>query len=349
MNTPATTTMTALQGNAMPSSAPLSVQQQSRHVSAGFFDLQSFELMQRVAKAFAASDLVPQQYRGNLANTMIALDMAQRIGANPLMTMQNLYVVQGAPGWSSKFLIATVNASGRYSSLRYEWRGEPGADNYGCRAWAVEKATGERLDGIWVDWKMVKAEEWNSKKGSKWKTMPDQMFVYRASAFWVRAYAPELAMGLQTSEELVDVVDVADDGRVTVTTESLRAHAPAQRVDQETGEIQQEAPKRQRKPRQAEAQEPVQDAVEVTEQQEAPQDRDPAVKQQSNSQPEQDLLGDVPEITWAQVVGQINTARDKDELDAARDLIKHVPGDNLQAELHQKAAQRLKFLQGEQA
>ena len=346
MNAP--TTLAAMQanaGSALPSSAQLTVQTQ-RQVSAGFFDLQSFELMQRVAKAFAASDLVPQQYRGNLANTMIALDMAQRIGANPLMTMQNLYVVHGTPGWSSKFLIATVNASGRYSSLRYEWRGEPGADNYGCRAWAVERATNERLDGIWVDWKMVKAEGWNSKNGSKWKTMPDQMFVYRASAFWVRAYAPELAMGLQTSEELVDVVDVADDGRVTVTTESLRAHAPAQRVDQETGEIQQEAPKRQRKPRQAE---PVQDAVEVAEQQEAPQDQDPAVKQQSNSQPEQDLLGDVPEITWAQVVGQINTARDTDELDAARDLIQCLPDEKMKAELHEKAAQRLAFLTGSEA
>ena len=121
---------------------------QSAPTRAGFFDLDSFELMQRVSKAFASSDLVPQQYRGNLANCMIALDMAQRIGANPLMTMQNLYVVHGTPGWSSKFLIATVNACGRFSSLRYEWRGEPGSPEYGCRAWAKELATGERLDGI---------------------------------------------------------------------------------------------------------------------------------------------------------------------------------------------------------
>lgn len=337
MNAP--TTLAQMQvnaGSALPSSAPIAVQQQSRQVSAGFFDLQSFELMQRVAKAFAASDLVPQQYRGNLANTMIALDMAQRIGANPLMTMQNLYVVHGTPGWSSKFLIATVNASGRYSSLRYEWRGEPGSDNYGCRAWAVEKATNERLDGIWVDWKMVKAEGWNSKNGSKWKTMPDQMFVYRASAFWVRAYAPELAMGLQTSEELVDVVTVADDGGVTVTTESLRAHTqPQQTINPDTGEITAEPVKRTRKPRQAEAaHEPAQDVESVEAITEEP------------TQPAQDLLGDVPEITWAQVVGQINSARDTDELDAARDLIQYLPDEKMKAELHTKAAQRLAFLTG---
>lgn len=175
-------------------------------IRAGFFDLQSFELIQRVSKAFASSDLVPKAYQGNLANCMIAMDMAQRIGANPLMVMQNLYIVHGTPSWSSKFLIATINACGRYSSLRYEWRGKPGDADYGCRAWAVERETGERLDGIWVDWRMVKSEGWDSKNGSKWKTMADQMFVYRAAAFWQRAYAPELGMGLQTVEDTEDMV-----------------------------------------------------------------------------------------------------------------------------------------------
>ena len=177
-------------------------------VQAGFFNLDSFELIQRVSKAFASSDLVPKQYQGNLANCMIAMDMAQRIGANPLMVMQNLYIVHGTPGWSSKFLVATINACGRYSSLRYEFKGKPGAEDYGCRAWATEKSTGERLDGVWVTWKMVKAEGWSSKAGSKWLTMPDQMFIYRAAAFWQRAYAPELGMGLVTTEELGDVVDL---------------------------------------------------------------------------------------------------------------------------------------------
>ena len=214
-------------------------------VSAGFFNLQGFELLQRTAKAFSSSDLVPNQYKGNLANCMIAMDMAQRMGANPLMAMQNLYVVHGTPSWSSKFLIATINASGRFSSLRYEWKGEAGKDDFGCRAWAIEKETGERLDGIWVTWKMVNAEGWAAKNGSKWKTMPDQMFVYRAAAFWQRAYAPELGMGLQTVEEAYDIVDVNPDGTVSnvsssATIESLRQENTAQAaeiVDQATGEI----------------------------------------------------------------------------------------------------------------
>jgi len=221
-------------------SAPVA---QSPQAVAGFFDQHGFELLQRVAKAFASSELVPKQYQGNIANCMIAMDMANRIGANPLMAMQNLYVVHGTPSWSSKFLVATINACGRFSSLRYEWKGEPGSEDFGCRAWAIERESGERLDGIWVTWKMVNAEGWASKNGSKWKTMPDQMFVYRAAAFWQRAYAPELGMGLMTTEEAHDVIDINVDGTVaSVTSESLRTRnitpeAKPETVDQGTGEI----------------------------------------------------------------------------------------------------------------
>lgn len=210
-------------------------QAQVQAVRADFFDLQGFELLQRVARAFAASTLVPAQYQGNLANCMIALNIARRLKADELMVMQNLYIVHGNPGWSAKFLIACVNTCGRFSALRYEWKGAPGSDDFGCRAWAIERETSERLNGVWIDWKMVKAEGWNSKSGSKWKTMPDQMFVYRAAAFWQRAYAPEISMGLNTAEELSDVVSVNADGTYTVTTEALRQDMD--RVDSSTAEI----------------------------------------------------------------------------------------------------------------
>ncbi|WP_419687233.1 hypothetical protein ACN22W_08265 [Burkholderia theae] len=207
-------------------------------VRAGFFDLQGFELLQRVAKAFASSSLVPAHYQNNVANCMIALNLARRLGADELMVMQNLYIVHGNPGWSSKFLIASVNTCGRFETLRYEWRGTEGSDDFGCRAWTIEKSTGERLNGTWIDWKMVKAEGWNKKSGSKWLTMPDQMFVYRSAAFWQRAYAPEISMGLSSQEELIDTVEVRADGTVAVTStlEELRGGRaqPAEEVPRGT-------------------------------------------------------------------------------------------------------------------
>lgn len=188
----------------------------------------SWELAQRIAKAFAASDLVPMQYRGNLANCIVALEMANRMGASPLQVMQNLYIVHGNPGWSSKFLIACFNQCGRFSAMRYEWS----ADRASCRAWTVEKSTGERIDGPAVSMQMAKDEGWSTKSGSKWKTMPELMLMYRAAAFLIRTYAPEISMGLRTDDELVDTVE---EVRPAASLNAVRA--VLQNANPVTGEL----------------------------------------------------------------------------------------------------------------
>ena len=72
-------------------------------VELGFGSGESFEMLQRAAALLCSSTLVPQQFRGreNLPNCVVALNMANRIGADPLMVMQNLYVVHGRPSWSA--------------------------------------------------------------------------------------------------------------------------------------------------------------------------------------------------------------------------------------------------------
>ncbi len=190
--------------------------------SVALTDSQGFELAQRAAKLLAASNLVPKDYQSNIPNCVIALNMANRLGADPLMVMQNLVIVHGRPTWSSQFLISTVNTCGRFTALRYEFFGEKNTDSWGCRAWAIEKATGEKLVGTDITIKLAKDEGWYARNGSKWKTMPQQMLMYRAGSWWARAYAPELSMGLHTAEEIQDVIDINPDGTYTVTTESLR-------------------------------------------------------------------------------------------------------------------------------
>lgn len=54
---------------------------------------------------------------------------------------------------------------------------------------------------------IAKAEGWHGRSGSKWKTIPQQMLQYRAGSWLIRAVAPELSLGMHTSEELVDVYE----------------------------------------------------------------------------------------------------------------------------------------------
>ncbi len=177
-----------------------------------FATRESFEHIQRVATMFSKSDMIPKRYMNNVGNCIIAIEMATRMNANILMVMQNLDVIQGKPGWSSVFLIATLNSSGKFSPLRYEDSEENGGS---CRAWAFDKVNNEKVYGAWVSMDMAKAEGWIDKSGSKWKTMPELMRRYRAASFFTKQFAPEVSMGLQTVEELIDIT----------------AHTPANEID----------------------------------------------------------------------------------------------------------------------
>lgn len=188
---------TAEQGH---SNGPLVDQQTSLTTSSGF------ALAQRVARALSESSLVPEQYRQNIPNCLVALEIAHRIGASPLFVCQNLYVISGRPSWSSTFIIASINSCGRFSPLRFTLKGS-GMERT-CVASAIEKATGEILEGPAVSMAMAKAEGWLGKNGSKWQTMPELMLRYRSAAFFGRLYAPEMLLGMQAAEEVQDVIDV---------------------------------------------------------------------------------------------------------------------------------------------
>lgn len=156
-------------------------QEQNAVVTMGFGSLQSFEFMQRTAKMFTQSSMVPTAYRaviqkgyGNnityednpaaLPNCIIALNMSQRMNADPLMIMQNLHVIEGRPSWSSQYIIASINSCGKFAPLRFhkeagveieatcttfEWENnkkkavvtKTRVINAKCIAWTVERGT----------------------------------------------------------------------------------------------------------------------------------------------------------------------------------------------------------------
>ena len=224
----------------------------------------AFKLIQRKAALYSSSSMVPAQYRAvkeikeygkvvreednpnALANCVIALNISNRMGADELMVMQNLYIVEGRPSWSSQWVIAMVNTCGKYSPLRFditdlgekeveysvtEWEnGKKQArklkakiQNLQCIAWAYEKATGDRLEGTPVTMEMAVQEGWYGKNGSKWQTMPQMMLRYRAASFFGKLYAPELLMGLPTAEE---IHDMPQEERVVTGREVPAAKVP---------------------------------------------------------------------------------------------------------------------------
>lgn len=168
-----------------------------------FSNSETFEHAQRIAKMLASSDIIPASYKGNVANTLVALEMANRLGDSPLMVMQNMNVIHGKPSWGSSYIIAKLNSCGRFNAIKFRVFGE--GDEKTCIAWTNDTTTNELIEGPPISIGMAKKEGWFTKSGSKWPNMPDLMLRYRAAAFFGRLYAPELMMGMQTTEEEYDV------------------------------------------------------------------------------------------------------------------------------------------------
>ncbi len=158
-----------------------------------------FEDVQRIAKAYAASALVPAAFQNNLPNCIIAISLAHRIGAEYMAVMQNLHVIHGKPSWSAQFIISCINSCGKFSPLRFDCTDES------CFAFAKDKATDETLNGPTVTIDMAKKEGWYQKNGSKWQTMAPLMLRYRAATFFGRLYCPEILMGMHAKDELEDM------------------------------------------------------------------------------------------------------------------------------------------------
>lgn len=180
-----------------------------------FQNEQSFEAAQRMATALCTSDIVPIAYQGvaKRGNCLIVLEIAQRTRQSVLTIMQNLNIIHGRPSWGASYVIGALNTCGRFSPLEFEWQGEEGKDDWGCRAACNVLRSGVRIRGSLITIGMAKAEGWYGKNGSKWKTMPEQMMQYRAGSFFAKIHAPEILNGMQTREELEDgaiEVELAD-------------------------------------------------------------------------------------------------------------------------------------------
>lgn len=197
---------------------------------------EGFEHAQRVLKAICSSNLVPETFRNNIANGLIAYELAQRTGYGIFTVMQNTHVIEGRPGWKSEFIAASINGCGIFDSLEYEytdlgeidadysvWTGPKGnrqkelkkvrVQNIECRAYARKKATNKVVYGPRVSIKMAVEEGWYGKDGSKWKTMPELMLAYRAATFFGRLHVPHLLNGVRPADELEDIDHVELESR----------------------------------------------------------------------------------------------------------------------------------------
>ena len=163
----------------------------------------SFEFAQRQAKSLCESNLVPQSYQGQkgLPNCLVALEMSKRMNLSPLTVMQNLNIIHGTPSWSAQFISSQILGCGRFTNFDYIVSGQGETLEVQCIAKRVEDQ--KIVKGTPVSLRMAKLEGWT--RNAKYQSMPELMLRNRAATFFGRQYIPDLLLGVQTSEEVVDI------------------------------------------------------------------------------------------------------------------------------------------------
>ena len=194
----------------------------------------AFVAAQRIATSLAASSLVPTEYRGNVPNCLVALELASRLRASPLMVMQSTHVIHGRPFFAASFVAGCIATSGRFGPLQFRLGGE--GDDRACTAWTTDR-DGNVVEGPTVSIGMARAEGWMDKKGSKWKTLPDLMLRYRAITFFGRIYASDILMGMHTVDEAEDMrlVGSSSTAPPPVVGQRTRPALEVVRPDQDNG------------------------------------------------------------------------------------------------------------------
>lgn len=182
-------------------------------------DTAQMKFQYKFATMLAKGNAIPDRFKNNPGDVIIAIDIASRSNQPLSMILNNMYSVYGSIGFSGQYAISAINNSGKFTPLKFIETNNGGG---GMIAVATRLADGELCKSEEITMELAKNEGWSTKNGSKWKSFPKQMMRYRAASFFVRAFCPELLYGYQTVEELQDVKgdETADKNIVTVNLES---------------------------------------------------------------------------------------------------------------------------------
>lgn len=163
------------------------------------FSSRGFALAQRIAQAFATSDAVPAIFQSitpkkekgvivawvenpaAFGNCLIAIETAQAVGMSITAVMQNANIIEGKLSWSGKFIIAAVNASRRFTPLRFD-----------VQELGMMTAKYKEKDG----WDKA-ANKWNMVE----RTVELENIVWRA---WALPYGMEFPKGVVTLQQAKD-------------------------------------------------------------------------------------------------------------------------------------------------
>lgn len=197
--------------------ADLAVAHQHRTVPSSLSSTSmTMEEKMRWSEMMSKGNMVPQQYRGNPANVLFALEYAESVHVPAIHALTSISVVNGRPAPMTNLMVTLARQAGHKVSTDYD----PETKTATCVIWRRDEDE-PSSPIVWDEAKAKKAGLWGAK--GPWTNYTDQMLKWRAQSEAIRTHCVEVLAGVtESAEEIRD-------------REGDRVKATAERTDRPRG------------------------------------------------------------------------------------------------------------------
>lgn len=215
--------------------ANLPTEARSVTTQAMVFDPQTLANMQHMAEIMASARItIPKHLAGSPGDCLAIVMQAAQWQMNPFAVAQKTHIVNGALGYEAQLVNAVVSSSPLLSSrISYEWEGDWNgvngkADKSDARAVVVSATLRGEVRPRTLRVSMAQVGE--VRNSPLWVSDPRQQLAYLATKRWARLHAPDVMLGVYTTDELEDGAERAM-GHAEVVPEPTPTQPPTSRTE----------------------------------------------------------------------------------------------------------------------
>lgn len=169
------------------------------------------------AQTVADGSLLPQAYRGNPANVLIAVNLGQAMGLGPAESLYRINVIQGKPTASAELIAAQVRKAGHKLRIdKDEARQSVTATIVRCDD--PDHPFSETRDAAW-------AKSMGLASKDNYRKQPMTMLTWRAITAAARIACPEALYGVAYTPD--EMADFQPEARATEASAAPRSAATA--------------------------------------------------------------------------------------------------------------------------
>lgn len=185
---------------------------------------QQMEFVRLVTSGARGQSILPDAYRENPANALIAVGLGQAMGLTPAESLYRIAVIKGKPSASAELIAANVRRAGH--KLRVKVQEDP------PRATCTIIRADDPDEPITIERDMAWAQRMGLAGEPNYKKQPATMLSYRAISACARLACPEALYGVTyTPDEAASVPSESAAPKVTAADFTQAPSAPTEPVE----------------------------------------------------------------------------------------------------------------------